>query len=322
MTSTALVVGAGISGLACARSLADRGVVVRVVDRGRVAGGRLASRRRDGRPVDLGARYFTVPEGSAFAEVVAGWLEQGLVHPWTDTFQAVTLGQGEPEWQPKTGPMRYSAPGGLRSIAEHVAAGLRTDGVAVDLETPVDRVGGDGEALGSRYDAVVLAMPDPQAARMLAPDAPLRADLSGTEGWEPSIAVAAAWTTRRWREDLHGAFVDGSDVLAFVADDGDRRGDGAPVLVAHTTAAFARRHLEHPDVAVAPVVDALRDLFGIADAPVSTHAHRWSFASPARQHPEPFLVRGRIGVCGDAWGERSSVSTAWASGHALGQNLL
>ncbi|HYN94184.1 MAG TPA: FAD-dependent oxidoreductase, partial [Pilimelia sp.] len=57
-----VVVGAGIAGVACARALAAGGVGVRVLERGRVAGGRMASRRFAGRPADLGAAYVTVTD--------------------------------------------------------------------------------------------------------------------------------------------------------------------------------------------------------------------------------------------------------------------
>ena len=54
-----VVVGGGIAGVACAVELATAGVAVRVVDRARTVGGRMASKRIDGLPVDLGAAYFT-----------------------------------------------------------------------------------------------------------------------------------------------------------------------------------------------------------------------------------------------------------------------
>ena len=55
-----VVVGAGISGVACAREVAAAGHAVVVLDRGRVVGGRMARWTRDGRAVDVGAAYFTV----------------------------------------------------------------------------------------------------------------------------------------------------------------------------------------------------------------------------------------------------------------------
>ena len=78
-----VVVGAGIAGIACARELAAAGVAVRVLERARVVGGRMASRRLHGRPVDLGAAYFTVSD-PGFAQVVRGWQAAGLARPWTD----------------------------------------------------------------------------------------------------------------------------------------------------------------------------------------------------------------------------------------------
>ena len=66
---TVVVVGAGLAGVACGVELAAAGVDVRILERARTVGGRMASRRIDGRPVDLGAAYFTVSD-PAFAQVV------------------------------------------------------------------------------------------------------------------------------------------------------------------------------------------------------------------------------------------------------------
>jgi predicted NAD/FAD-dependent oxidoreductase len=139
-------------------------------------------------------------------------------------------------------------------------------------------------------------------------------------GWEPSAAVVLQWAARRW-QPFHHAFVNDSPELTSIADDGDRRGDNAPVLVAHTTAALARLHLDNPDQAIAPVADAVQRVLSLTDGPTHTFAHRWTFARPSAQHPEPFLLADGIGVCGDAWGPRSSVGTAWASGDALGRAI-
>ena len=332
-----LVVGLGVSGLAAARALREAGVRVRVVDRGRVVGGRLATRRMDDRPVDIGARYFTVPEGAEFGSVVDEWMSRGLVREWTDTFEVIGV-DGSRESKP--GPMRYAAPGGLRSLAVDLAERLRADGVDVDQGVDVVSVrelaeaGASADSApeaaaresgvevdGAQYDRVVLAMPDPQARRMLGAGSSALQSLGGADGWEPTISVVAAWNERPWGEGFPGAFIDGSPVVAFVADDGDRRGDGAAVLVAHTTGEFARRHLDHPESAVAPVVQAVRELLGIDSEPTSTHAHRWTFSAPSAQHDAEFLLIGNVGVCGDAWGERSAVGTAWASGTALGRRL-
>lgn len=300
-----LIVGAGISGIACARALRAAGVTARIVDRGQRPGGRMASRTITGRPVDLGAAYVTAEPGSPFAAVVDEWVERGLVRAWTDT---VAVAGADGIHRQSTGPMRYAAPGGLRELVVDLADGL-------EVESNVEL-----EELPQGYDAVVLAMPDPQARTLLESASPVRDVLDDGAGWVPSIAVVLEWDSREW-DPFRFAFVNDAPELTSVADDGDRRGDGAPVLVAHTTESLARDHLDDPDGAVAPVTDAVRRLLSIPDAPVRTVAHRWTFARPAAQHPEPFLFSDGVGVCGDAWGERSSVGTAWASGDALGRAI-
>lgn len=306
-----LIVGAGIAGIACAQALRSAGITARVVDRGRVPGGRMASRTINGRTVDIGAAYFTADPGSRFEGVVAGWLERGLARPWTDT---VAVAGAEGIHRTSTGPMRYAAPAGLRGLVVDLAEGVDVEqGVTVEHVAP-------GEVDGERYDAVVLAMPDPQARRLLDPSSRLRDDLDAGAGWSPSIAVVLQWASRSW-QPFHAAFVNDAPDLVSLADDGDRRGDGVPVLVAHTTEALAREYLENPDGVIPAATAAVQRLLSLQDAPMHAFAHRWTFARPAAQHPEPFLWSGGIGICGDAWGERSSVGTAWASGDALGRAI-
>ena len=64
-----LVVGGGISGIAVALEVQRAGLSVLVYDRGRRLGGRMASRTTEGRPVDVGASYFTVSD-QTFAIVI------------------------------------------------------------------------------------------------------------------------------------------------------------------------------------------------------------------------------------------------------------
>ena len=304
-----VVVGAGLSGVACARELRGAGVPVRLVDRGRRVGGRMSSRRLDGRPVDLGASYFTAGD-DGFAAVAADWQARGLAAPWTDTFAVLEPG-AEPE--AKSGPVRWGAPGGLRSLVEDLATGLEVE-LAQHLETLPD---------AAAAPVVVLAMPDPQAVRLLPHDAAYDKVRNRLDRpYEPVLALSARWAARTW--DLDGAFVNGHDVLGWVADDGRRRGDGAPVLVAHSTPAFAAPHLEDPQVAAGPMAEALRGLLGLGE-PVETYLHRWSVARPTGERDEPYLladVAGRtLGVCGDGWGATPKVETAWRSGRDLGRAL-
>jgi len=317
-----VVVGGGIAGISCARTLVDAGHGVRVLDRGHRIGGRAAVRTEDlpeGRhAVDIGASYFTVRD-VRFKAVVDGWRDTGLARVWTDTFHLVS-----PEGRvgTTTGLPRWAAVGGLRSIVEDLAAGLDVRGA-----TDVEEVDVDGDRLavdGEPARAVVLAMPDPQAADLLPEPVATWLELDRGLEWAPAIAVWGAWDTRWWG-DLDGAFIDGSPVVSWLADDGRRRGDGAAVLVAHTTSVFAAGRLEDPGSAVTPVLRELAALLGVAriPEPMFARAHRWSLAAPLHQHSAPFALHpALVGVCGDAWGERSRIEQAWLSGRLLGEELV
>ena len=307
--SRVAIVGAGISGAACARALVAAGADVRLLDRGRVGGGRMASRWLEGRYVDLGASYLTAREPE-FVAVVQDWLARGVVREWTDTFHVATpAGLGAP----KTGPMRYGSAGGLRSLVED----LLTD-LPVVPETQVAVVGPGPTVDGEAYDAVVLAMPEPQALQVLSPDLVAEREAITAREWEPVLALAAGFAARTW--DLDGCFVNDSTVLSWIADDGARRGDGAPVLVAHSVPAFAAQHLADPAAAGPALLTALREVWGVGE-PMWTRVQRWTYAKPVGPRDELFhLGPAGVGLCGDGWGA-SKVEAAWLSGTRLGQAL-
>lgn len=303
MSHRVAVVGAGMSGAACALALHRSGVDVDVYERGRAPGGRMASPSVNGRRVDLGAAYFTAKE-PGFVELVEEFRERGLVRPWTDTFDVF----GAEGHHQAPGPVRYATPDGLRALVRALLPHH------VNLSDEVTDI---GDLPG---DAVVVAMPDPQAARLV-PDA------STWVSYQPVIAVALGFARRSWAL-ADAAFVNDDPDLSFVADDGARRGDGAAVLVAHSTAQRAGMHLDVPKSAVAPVIAALRRVLDVGDEPEWTHVHRWTFAKPADTHgDDPFHLAAYgsrpLGLCGDSWCPTGAprVESAWLSGHRLGTAL-
>jgi predicted NAD/FAD-dependent oxidoreductase len=315
------VLGAGIAGVACARVLADAGHDVTILDRGRTPGGRMASRRLrdtdtrfDGRIVDYGASYFT-SRGEGFSAVVERWEASGLARAWTDTFHVYEPGGiiGV-----RTGPLRYAAPEGLRSLVEDLAADLppiRQESEVTSLTRTADGFLVDGDT----FDRVAVCMPIPQAQRfipgeLLPPDTPT---------WEPVIAVTMVFDERTWL-DIDGVFVNDDPVLTWIADDGRRRGDDAPVLVAHVNPVLAAAHLEDPSGVGPLAVATTRQVLGVDELPDWVWAHRWSLARPMEARAEDCWVHPDtpIGFAGDAWAGRPRVESAWHSGTALGHALI
>ena len=334
-----LVVGAGISGLAAAAQLAAASIAVHVVDMGENPGGRLAVRDLsetgtawDGHVVDVGAAYFTLRD-SEFEHQVGAWCEEGLVRPWCDT---ATVVDGNDRHR-HSGPMRYAAQQGLRSLARAMMAELaQQPGVTIELSTTAVSVepyeGRLSVMLRRRmqrdsqnsYGAVVLACPDPQAARVIPAKEfeGLRATLSEI-AWLPVITHTMVFPERIWPDDDLW-FVNDSAVLATLADDGRRRGDGAAVLVAHSTCGHAVPHLDNPPAA-APALEAeVARVLGVAVHPVHRITKRWGLARPQQGREEMcgWDARTRVAVCGDGWAGRSRIEAAWLSGRAAARQVL
>ncbi len=304
-----IVVGAGIAGVTCARELIRAGLDVEIRERATVVGGRMAAPQIEGRRVDVGASYFTASD-PAFVQQVEDWCSRGLARRWTDRFPQLTEA-GLAELAP--GPWRYATPGGLRSLVADLAPDPVRLGEVVAEVRPGPLVDDDPA------DAVVLAMPDPQAERILSPALPETRSHVVNRRWEPVIALAASFSRRTW-DPFDGAFINDHPTLRWVADDGRRRGDDAAVLVAHSTPGFASGFLAAPAAAGPDMADALDRLLGCG-RPRSVHIQRWSFARPADpRHESHFFGAERIGLAGDGWGS-PRVETAWLSGRALGRRI-
>ena len=123
-----LVIGAGIAGLSAARLLLEQGVSrddLRVVDKGRGVGGRMASRRMD-TPAgqarfDHGAQFFTT-RSELFSLTVTSAVEGGAVVEWTKGFGDA---DGFPRWRGSEG---------MTSLCKWLAADA---GIAPELGTRI-----------------------------------------------------------------------------------------------------------------------------------------------------------------------------------------
>ncbi|NDH47507.1 MAG: FAD-dependent oxidoreductase [Acidimicrobiia bacterium] len=155
----AVVVGAGLSGLMAARTLAEHDWNVTVLDKGRGVGGRMATRRitaLDGRVAifDHGAQFFTVRD-PRFESLVNEWVRDGVVREWCRGFAG---DDGHP---------RYVANNGMTALTKHLANGLdvRTSNLVFAVKpgttTRWTVVVDDGSELDA--DAVVMTCPLPQS---------------------------------------------------------------------------------------------------------------------------------------------------------------
>jgi predicted NAD/FAD-dependent oxidoreductase len=269
--------------------------------------------RFDGRLVDVGASYFTVSDPD-FREAVDRLVTAGVARPWTDAFHVAGPDGIEGV---SGGPMRYAAVAGLRSVVAGLADPVVRDRVLLRSEVAQIALGGSGVVVdGAEVACAALCMPLPQASR-ISGALPVE-----TVHWEPVIAVTCVFDRRSWIE-MDGVFVNDDPVLTWIADDGSRRGDGAPVLVAHVHPVLSARHLDDPASVVPAAIAALQRVLGLTVLPDWVDAQRWTLAKPLQGRIEGHWMHedAPLGVAGDAWAGGPRVEAAWLSGRSLGRAL-
>ena len=317
------VVGAGISGLICARTLADHGFPVTVFDKGRSTGGRAATRRAETNlSFDHGAQYFTARD-PLFARCVSAWQVQGVVAEWSG--RVVKL-QGGSVADTTPQPRFVGAPG-MSALGTHLAADL-----AVRRETRISRVspadGGwnlsdESSADFGPFEFLIIAVPAPQAAELLAPH-PFAAAASGIS-MAPCWAVLVAFDGR-FEVPWDGAFVHHSP-LSWIARNSSKpcRPTGPDCWVLHAGPDWSAANLEDsPEAVGSHLLDALATATGVSPPPVAyMAAHRWRYSHGSDPADRRALFDPGAGlvVCGD-WLAGGRVEGAFLSGAAAAGYVL
>ncbi|MCE2949567.1 MAG: NAD(P)/FAD-dependent oxidoreductase [bacterium] len=334
---TAAIVGAGLSGLICARVLQDAGFGVKLFDKSRGPGGRLATRRTEQGTFDHGAQYFTARD-PRFQAIVAQWKDKGIVAPWTPALIAIDLVDGAPVRAPVgDGTVRHVGVPSMNRIASALADGLeihadctvtRAHRLHASDGRPAWSLGatnGRGELVpvDGTFDWLVAAIPSPQAVALLA-DLPSMQAQARALPMVPCWAVLAAFGTPL-ASGFDAAFVNGSS-LTWIARNGTKPGRdaGAECWVLHAARDWSERMLEEPAEAVcARMLAEFRRITSCIDEPVAARAHRWRYSGPGAKSDLACLFDrdGQAGACGD-WLAGSRVEGAFLSGLAVAERIL
>jgi renalase len=307
------VVGAGIAGLAAARALVDRGHQVKVFERARVSGGRVATRIIN--PIELprglsgelafdhGAQYFTVRD-QRFSELAAEWERDRVIAKWTGRIVSFD-GEG---WEDvPEGTSRYVGTPGMSAIATALAAGLD-----IEYGRKIESL----DELLNDFDRVIVALPAGRARELIGKIPSLGAQIGGVT-MKPSWTVMAAFE-ERVAARFDAAFVNGS-ALGWIARNTSKpkRNWQIDCWVLHATGAWSEAHADdRTDDVGSFLMEAFGDLIpaGLPRAFFAT-VHRWRSATA-----DPPLAAGaihdpesRITLCGD-WCRGSRIEDAYLSG--------
>ena len=331
-----IVVGAGVAGLRCAGQLHRAGREVLVLERAHDIGGRCATRRFEGQPVDFGPMFIhgQHPGFLAALEQVAG---AGPIRDWPRQVQG-----GGPPCQPGALDLavrRIAFAEGLKAFPRQLAQGLE-----IRLETRVTALqpvtGGfalhtaDGPLLTCRNLVLALAL---EQSRRLLQTLPAGPELAGIEALlglfasVPSLTVIAGYPLDRPAPAWDILYPDDSEILQLVAQDSTKR--PAPrflTLVAQARPKWSRQRLETPpDQWSAAILAALGERLGSwAGQPLWSHPHRWRHARAdatgelAQPVQITFPEGQRLGLTGDVFAPGGGVQAAWLSGSRMAERLL
>jgi photolyase PhrII len=317
------VIGAGVSGLLCARTLVDHGFPVTVFDKGRNPGGRLATRRIDtGLSFDHGAQYFTVRDAD-FARFVQAWQQQGRVEEWRGRIVKLEAGRVVDTSSQR----RYVGVPGMSALAAHLASDL-----VVQQETQITQMSQTSgiweltDRAGNRYgpfEFVVVAVPAPQAVPLIAPH-PVASQIA-------TVPMLPCWATlvafeQRYDVPWDGAFVDNSP-LSWVCRNSSKPGrpEQPDCWVLHASPEWSATHLEEPAETIGPQL--LTELAASTGSPtpppsyITSHRWRYSLGSEPTAHRALFDAASRLVVCGD-WLSAGRIEGAFQSGIAAAGHIL
>lgn len=324
------VVGAGIAGIACARTLVQAGHQVTVFEKNSTAGGRMSTRSTEFGDFDDGAQYFTVRD-TRFKKALD--TAPGLVRPWSANTVRILDEHGRvvASSLPPTESHWVAAPG-MSALVRQWALPLSATG-GLCLETEVVRLEADklspkrwqlqteGPGAGGRvhsgFDAVVLALPAAQASALLMSSQTGRLLLPAIG----AVSVAPCWTLmlafpQALQPNLAllgphwNAARSTHHRIAWLARESSKPGRG-PIerWTVQASPDWSQRHLEDDAERVkAKLLKAFTEITGIRAEPPHAEVYRWRHAQTTEPLGQTHLwdAASRIGVCGD-----------WCLGHRV-----
>lgn len=316
--SEILIIGAGMAGLSCATALGKEGRDVRLLDKGRGPGGRMAARRAEigGQSVsfDHGAQFFTARD-PAFKEAVSAWHAGGAVAPWPAAGEEAWVGTPG-----MNGPIKAMIGAGEGAQRLNVHWGVRALSIArEDAGWHVDA----GEQKFTSQQ-LLIAVPAEQACELIEPLSPQLAAIPAGVVSAPCWAVMAAFEGRLSIEE--DALRDPQAAISWAARNSAKPGRmGEECWVLHASPARSREIIDSPKEEAANLL--LSDFFaqtGVEQkTPSHIAAHRWLYAMPAKVEGEPARYDRELclGIAGD-YLHSPRVEGAFLSGRALAEAVL
>jgi renalase len=339
------IIGAGIAGITCARTLVQAGHRVTVFEKSVGAGGRMATRNSPFGTFDHGTQYFTVRD-PRFVQALQ--TVPKLCKPWSANAVRVLDEHGvvTPADWPASEPHWVAAPG-MNALVRRWAEPLADIG-SLELQTRVTRVErdaldakrwqlrttgvGDSQHVFSGFDGVLLATPPVQGRELLHHSkqaqhlAKAMDKVQVTPCWTLMLAFPQAvqpglmtlgpqWNAAR---STHHR-------IAWLARESSKPGrGGVERWTVQASAAWSQEHVQdYPARVQAKLQRAFSEVTGIHADPAHIDTKRWLHAQTSKPLGKTHLwdAKAHIGACGD-WCIGHRVEDGFVSGLSLALAVL
>ena len=271
------IIGAGISGLSCAKALEQAGYDVEVFDKGRNLSGRMATRRNDLSEFDHGAQYFTAKD-PAFIQEVDRWIGADVAQIWSPKI-AVLNNLKENEIPAKTnhfnswvatgiGKLKslktsiFSASNTATSVERFIGVPKMTTpatfisrGLSIKKETTINSVFVKPQSyprwslkskeiglIQGNFNIIIAAIPAPQAAELFKEISPKLTEIS------QSVKMTGSWAVMLNFEEkvdlkFDAAFINGGPLRWIARNNSKPERVATEAWVLHATPEWSESHL-------------------------------------------------------------------------------
>lgn len=311
-----IIVGAGVSGLACAKMLKNAGKDVLLLDKGRRPGGRVATTKLSGTLFDHGAQFFTA-RSDVFKEEVKRATAAGAVKEWRNVFAAHDY-------------PRFGGTAGINDLPKYLAQGLD---VLVSTHVTAITCDKNGwliqERSGERYRAkrLVVTPPVPQTVALFAncQEVDIPVEIAQIEYYK-SLAILVAGDEPLTLPDEVGAVRRREHEISWIADN-RHKGIAKSLSCALTIQCsydFSEKYFEADEHELyALVQEKAADLVRLPQRPKAIKIQRWRYAEPKTVFSKRYIrvdAPHPLYLCGEVFGG-PKIEGAYLSGHELGHLL-
>ena len=317
-TYDVLIVGAGMSGLMAAHELVKHGLIVRVVDKGRGVGGRMATRRIGEATCDHGAQFMTTKD-PVFLKFLEDWKSHDVVREWYRNLP--NRADGYPGYRGTNGMTDIP-----KYLAQDIDVSLNVKVTAISKQT-WDWILEFEDGMSVSAESLILTPPIPQSVALLnAGNVELKSNLNAqltSIKYEPCIAVMATLKGSSNIPEPGGLFLQDNGPISWIADNKMKGISKAPSVTIHASTAYSIKYWDHDrHINGQELLNSAGKLLG-SDV-IEYQVHKWRYSKPGFIYKDRTVVLSQspsLLLAGDAFGG-PRIEGAALSGILAAQKLL